>query len=364
MAFQLKDFSSIAASTINYARAVTKKATDWLPGSSIRTIIESPAIEIEELYLQMFIGLREAIPVAIYNSFRFDLLPPSYARGFVSVSHQTPISAAITIPQGTVFRTQDGRQYKSSQAVTWPINTVQVRVPVIADAPGLYYNVSTGAINESSFFDATYTISNAKIENGRDEESPDERQARFRDYVAALSTGTVHACYYSSRQAVVLDIDGNISEYVLKIGLEEVPGIVKIYLYSNSGIPSAGLIEYAQTKIDGYRDGMGEPQPGIRAGGVKCQILPMIERLVPMAIQVKPAPGYTLNSAMRQDISDAYDTVVRSILPRETLYIGMITDALLDVTGVLTVVPLATSNVICGVNESLVPGTLTITGLT
>lgn len=51
MAFQIKDFASIVASQINHARAVSDKITDFQPGSVARTIMEAPAVEIEELYL-------------------------------------------------------------------------------------------------------------------------------------------------------------------------------------------------------------------------------------------------------------------------------------------------------------------------
>ena len=83
--FQIKDFVSISAGSINHARAVTDKVTDWAPGSVARTLIEAPAVEIEELYLQMFLGLRDAIPVATFKSFGFEKLPAARAQGWVTV---------------------------------------------------------------------------------------------------------------------------------------------------------------------------------------------------------------------------------------------------------------------------------------
>lgn len=90
MAFQIKDFVSIAASMINHMRGTQNKVTDFQPGSVARTLVEGPAVEIEELYLQMFIGLREAIPIATFQSFGFDKLPASYGSGYVSISKSAP----------------------------------------------------------------------------------------------------------------------------------------------------------------------------------------------------------------------------------------------------------------------------------
>ena len=54
MSFQIKSFNDIVLSQINHARSVTEKITDFAPGSVARTLMEAPAVEVEELYLQMF----------------------------------------------------------------------------------------------------------------------------------------------------------------------------------------------------------------------------------------------------------------------------------------------------------------------
>ena len=51
MPFQIKDFASITAGMLNHARSVTSKITDFQPGSVARTIMEAPAVEVEELVL-------------------------------------------------------------------------------------------------------------------------------------------------------------------------------------------------------------------------------------------------------------------------------------------------------------------------
>ncbi len=64
MAFQIKDFASIAAAMINYLRASQDRVTDFEPGSVARTMLEATAAELDELYQQLFHGIREAIEVS------------------------------------------------------------------------------------------------------------------------------------------------------------------------------------------------------------------------------------------------------------------------------------------------------------
>lgn len=364
MPFQIKDFASIVASEINHARAVTEKITDFQPGSVARTLIEAPAVEIEELYLQMFLGLRDAIPVATFRSFGFDKLLPKVAVGFVSVSKTPAPTVAIPIPLGTSFATTDGRTYLSTAAVTWAANASQVRIPVAHTTAGLVGNVAAGAITESPFFDSSFVISNSLIETGRDAETDTEREARFADFIRALSRGTADACLYAAGQSVVLDIDGNIAQYVTRAGLSEIPGRVSIYIYSSSGPASAELLADGQRRIDGWRDELtGVITPGFRAAGVRVDVLPMVERAVPLSIQVEMLPGFTLTTAVRQAIGDIYSGALLSVQPGDTLYLGTLIELLLAAPGVQRIVPSTSSNIVCAVNEALTPGTLTITAL-
>lgn len=364
MAFQIKDFISISLSQINHARSVTDKITDFQPGSVARTIMEAPAVEIEELYLQMFTGLREAIPTATFLSFGFDRLPASFAHGWVSVSSPDPLNDPLTIPVGTEFSTADGRTYTSTAQVIWEDGEDMVRVPVVSATIGLVGNVAAGVINSSPLFPAPYTVSNAEISTGRDTETDAEREARFAEFIQALSRGTVTACMYAARNARVLDENGNIFEYVTRAGIDEEPGYVRIYVYSSVGIPTDELLAHGQLLLDGTRDDeAGTITPGFRSAGVRVDLLPMTERSVPLSIQVGMFTGYTLTSEVEQQISDIFASSIASILPGATLYLGTLIEAMLVVPGVRTIVPTSNQNIICGVFETLIPGQLTITAL-
>lgn len=364
MAFQIKTFTAIVASMLNHARATTTKITDWSIGSGARTLVEAPAIEIEELYIQFFNGLREAIPVATFNSFNFTKLPKAYAHGFVTVVADTPPADNETYPIGTEFLTEDGRSYLSTDAVTWVAEEDSARFPVSAAAAGLAYNVSAGAINSSPVFGAGYSVSNATIANGRDDETDEERSARFAEFVASLSGSSVVACMYKAKSATVLDDDGNIYEYVTRIGIKEDPGYVKYYIYSSAGAPSDELLANAQRLIDGWRDELtGARNPGARAGGVRVDVLPMIERAVDFSASIGMLAGYSLTAGVIQDLEGVYADALASTEAGDVLRIGNLEADLLTVTGVRSVVPDATSNIVCDVFEVLVPGAVTFTPL-
>jgi uncharacterized phage protein gp47/JayE len=364
MPFQIKDFASIVAAQINHARSVTAKITDYQPGSVARTLMEAPAVEIEELYLQMFLGLRDAIPVATFLSFGFDPLPAARAVGYISVSSATPLAEAFVIPDGTEFLAPDGRRYTAVAEVVWAAGSSVVQVLVQHTVAGLVGNIAAGAITSSALFGAAYTVSNQTIETGRDVETDAEREARFAEFIQSISRGTLVACTYMARQSRVLDDIGNIAEYVTRIGVDEQAGRVRIYLYSSLGAPSAALLADGQTRIDGSVDEVtGAVTSGYRAAGVRFDVLGMLERAVPLSILVDMLPGYTLNTAIEQELGDIFSASVRSVQPGDTLYLGTLIESLLAVAGIRSIVPSSTSNIVCEINEALTPGALTVAAL-
>lgn len=349
---------------LNHIRGTTTKITDLQPGSVSRTLVEAPAVEIEQLYLQMFNGLREAIPVATFRSFGFDKLPAKYARGFVSVSNATAPTADLTVPAGTVFTAYDGRTYASTEAVIWLAGYHSIRIPVIAAGPGVSYNIASGSITSSPFFDATYTVSNSAIASGSDVETDAEREARFATFVGSLSRGTIYACRAAARSATILDADGNIQEYVTRVGHTEIAGYVRIYIYSSAGAPSSALVKRAQLLIDGWKDPItGEITPGYRAGGVNYVISAMAEREIPLTAKVAMQGDYVLTDAVIQSLSDEYATQLVKVEPGAVLYMDDVVTGLLSVPGLKTVTVDAEDNIICDQNEALVPGAIKVTPL-
>lgn len=367
MAFQTKDFVSVVAGALNHMRASTDKITDFRIGSVARTIIEGPAVEIEQFYQQMFIGLREAIPVATFLSFGFVSIPAARAQGIINLTRSAPSSSDLTIPQGTTFKSGDGRSYSSTATVVWLAASLAVEVPVQSDVSGLSGNTPAGTITQSDFLSAQSfesTVSNLPLTNGRDDETDAEREARFADFIQSLSRGTVVSLKYAARQAQVVSASGVLNEYVSRVGMVETPGRVRIYIYSSLGAPSADLIEDGQRRIDGWTDeDTGLVVPGYRAAGVQVEVLPMAETEVPFSVQVAMLPGYALNASVTNAMIDIFTETLSEVESGSTFFVGALIERLLAVPGVRRVVPGDSANIICGQNEVLAPGTFSVAAL-
>lgn len=355
MAFQLKNFVSIVAGALNYVRGTTDLITDLQPGSVSRTLIEAPAQEVEELYVQMFNGLLEAIPVATYRSFNFTLLGATYGSGLVTVTTLKPLTQPMAIPKGTIFTAKDGRQYASTGDMTWPITETTVRVPVIATIPGFKGNAAVGEIVASQLFpSANFTISNTEITGGADAETEADQAIRFASYIASLSRGTYESLMYALTTAVIRDSNGVMTEFVTRRGYDYTLGFNHLYIWSNLGAPSTALLARAQEIITGYQDPVTNQRiPGYSAAGVRTDVAAMSSRSVPMTFLIGMESGYTLTEAVKQAIRNAYYSLLASVQAGEVLRPNDVKSAALQVAGVSKVSVSMSSNITCGQNEIL-----------
>ncbi|SDH27701.1 baseplate J/gp47 family protein [Nitrosomonas sp. Nm132] len=358
--FQIKDFRSCVASMINWMKATQEKITDFNVGSVARTLVEAPAVEIEELYQQFFIGLREAIPVALFRAFNFERLPAALAVGTVTVTQGTARSSDLLIPEGTVFLTIDGREYKSVQDVTWLTGTTFVQIQVEASLLGMLGNTSAGTIVQSSFFDSNVVISNLPINNGRDDETEEERKIRFSDFILSLSRGTLAAIKFAVASAVVKSELGETIEYVARIGIEEEIGHVDIHIYGSGGIASDALVTQAQMLVDGYELEDGTKIPGYRSAGIRVTVMKMTEQTINVTMNVSLFPGYSLTTALINEIKARIETEFDSIESGSVLYMKSLTDAALSVAGIKDIFVSNESNIICGNDEVLRLGDFTV----
>ncbi len=197
--FQIKDFTSIAAGLINVVRATTNKVTDFNRGSVIRTMLEATAAEIEELYLQMYLGINEAIPVSVFTTFGFNRQAAESAGGTIRFSTGGSLaSSVIPIPLGTVVRVPGtSLTYATTAASSIAIGNSYVDVLVAAQASGLAGNVGADLITElvTPVAGIASVTNPSPLVNGRDVETDDERRVRFQGYISSLARGT-QGCHY------------------------------------------------------------------------------------------------------------------------------------------------------------------------
>ncbi|EAW2493087.1 hypothetical protein AXL65_02350 [Salmonella enterica subsp. enterica] len=365
--FQLKNFVSIAASMLNYVRSTTGKVTDLQPGSVTRTILEAPAAEIEELYVQVFNGIKEAIPVAVYQSINFPKLPAQYASGQVTVIANAIPTQDLTVFKGTEFLARDGRIYKTVADQTWPMvdgagkPNMSWTFPVISALPGVLQNASAGEINASPTFAlGDYTFSNTDIINGADIESDAARDTRFADYIASLSRGTETALIYGARSANIKDAAGNIIEAVSRVSLTISSGTVRVNVWGTNGTPSPALIQRVTDIELGYRDANGDVIPGYAAAGIRCQIAAMNTRAVDVKYTLEMLPGFMMTAQVIQAVKDSLNSYLGSVQPNDVVYIDDIANVALLVRGVKASSVNITQNLISGSDEVLVGGIVDI----
>jgi phage-related baseplate assembly protein len=306
--FQIKDFVSIAASIINHLSAVQKKVTDFNVGSVVRGMVEAPAVEVEELYQQMWSGLLESIPIAVFNSFDFDALPKKNASGLIRVEIEEAASN-VMVTAGTLFVTDDSKKirFTAIEDTIVPAGAVFCNVPVLCADAGTDGNINIGIQFEVSPQPAGFLSAAAVngFEDGRNEEPIEERKTRFRDYIKTLNRGTVDALKYGAKTAKLFDSEGAVREEVKSVEIfepwledpDEPPGLIYAYIYNGFGEASQELIAETSKIIDGYKQA-GERIPGWKAAGTKV----IVESSDIIATDIEGAatilPGYQVEDVL------------------------------------------------------------------
>jgi uncharacterized phage protein gp47/JayE len=370
MAFQIKDFASISASMINWMRSTQQKLTDFNIGSAARTMVEAPAAEIDELYQQMVIGLKEAIEVSVYNSFSFDEVTALPAIGYIRVFVTAATTAAL-IPDGTVFTpTAGGVKFTSNASVTIPAGATYADVLVTCDQPGVAGNIAAGVsfTIEPTLQSFASASSLTAFASGVDQETPDERKARFNDFVSSLNRGTIKALRYGLSLAFLTDANGNRTERVVSSSIIEpyltnpsaTVSRVLCYVHNGAGSTSADLVARASEVLHGYYDASGQPVPGWKSAGVKVEVFAAIEALVNVDGTLTAADGYDKPTLVTQAVQVVYSYLISRGIG-EPAILSEIIKQVKEIPGVYDIVFSSPSaNVTVDQTTKLMPGAITI----
>ena len=371
MAFQIKDFTSIVASCINWMKTATNKITDYNVGSVARTMIEAPAAEIDELYQQMFIGLKEAIPVATYNSFDFQRLDALAASGVVGVTISVSGQPTL-ISAGTTF-TAPGSQvtYTSNADVTIAAGSTTADIVITAAQVGAAGNLLAGSSFTLSPAPAGFVSASnqAPFTNGTDVETDDERKLRFTAFVQTLARGTVSALNYGLKTSEIKDANGNVIERVTHSAIIEPwltdpmqpVGLVQCYIHNGSTGASSDLLTLAEKIINGYYDSSGAAVPGWKAAGVKVEFYAAANLPVAVTATLTALPGYIASELIDKAMT-AISDYLQSLDIAETAVRSEIIAKAMEVEGVYNfVVSAPIDDTAASVTQKITPGTIAIT---
>lgn len=279
--FQIKNFQSILAGMVNIVRGVSATLTDFNPGSVTRTLLEAPAMEIEDLYLQTYQGIMAAIPVAIYSAFPgFQAVAAVAAYGELTFARTTAADADYLIPAGTAVQTTGGLPCTTTADATLLTGATSVSVLAQCATAGTAGNVAAGSFTVlTTALDGIESVTNAAAwTTGQETETAPDKQARFAEYIAALARGTRGAVEYGARLARIA-ADGIVTESVRAArviefdddGLQPI-GTIRVVIYNGTTGASAALVAAAQRIIDGYQDDTGAYLPGWKAAGIPATV--------------------------------------------------------------------------------------------
>lgn len=372
LGFQIKNFVSIAAGMLNHVRGVQKEITDFNIGAVARTMLEAPAVEIEEAYQQTFNGLRAAIPVATYQSFNFDRLEAASANGLIHVVISAS-AADVTIPAGTVLSTPSSRTTFVSQAAkTIAAGGTSADLVVVAADAGVVGNIPAAcAFTASPTISGFVSAANANLfNNGRDQESDDQRKQRFVAYIRSLQRATNEALDYGARTAALLNATGVEVERVRSALVYE-PYVhdntqpiawSKVYIHNGSGSTSNDLLARCDAVLRGYVDtATGAKVAGYKASGIKLDVLKATEVPTDITGVITPEPG--IDGADLVPLAE--DALARHLLDVEIGDTSLLKDRVIlvsDIPGVANIVfSVGTADITSTYSQKLVPGTITIT---
>ena len=366
MAFQIKDALSIVAGMVNRMRASSTKITDYRIGSVARTLIEGPAVEIDELYQNMLRGLVESIPVALYQAFAFARRPAQAAAGRVTFTSPVPAVALILIPAGTIVsRADNGLTYTTATDTSIGVGQTQAIATVIAQAAGVAGNAGPGQLSVLSGGPPGVTVTNsAPIAGGQDEETDEERRARFLQYVASLSRGPVVSIEYGARQVSLLAPDGTIQERVTfarvleRHTVGDPPGFVDLYIYNSGTGASPELVDAVQRAMEGYTVD-GETVIGYKAAGIVLRTYAVTLRVVNVALLLRMDAAITAeqDTAIRVAVTSYLDAVRIG----EPAYVAEIIAAVMAIPGVVDCkVTSPMGDTIVSTGEKVISGTVTL----
>lgn len=287
---------------IQWFSGICQKVTDFLPGSKIRTKFEAIAVELEAMDFAFYQAAKKAIPIAIYQAFSFDLLPPTKAAGtVVFTANQAPVTN-VTIPSGTRLATAGSasvpeKLYETTATVTLLAGNTSIEAPVASVTAGIIGNTGINNIRvvKATIAGITSATNAAALINGSDKETENERRSRFIDYIAGLRRGTNGAIVTGAKTAAIVDSSGIVIEEVVTALVDEPgtpAGYITCYIYNGTGSTSDALIAKTRQIIDGYVDSDGKRIAGYKAAGIVCVVTRATETPLNITATVAALAGY------------------------------------------------------------------------
>lgn len=277
----IKTMKQILSSLVHRTVTEDDKITDFTPGSAIRTLYNSIALQLEEFYYAMNENIKYMIENSLYLAFGFKLLPATHAQGHLEIEFLDPLLSDFYLPKNTEFISHKnmykGITYTTQEDRIIPKGTVKYIVPVISKVAGSRQNVPSNSITIKVVNDPRIkSITNPKaLSGGSDGETYDQRVSRFKRFIATLTRATKGALEYAA-----YSVSGITGVYIE----DTRAGLVKLYCHDNSGELNEDLKAKVKKEIE-----------AVRAAGVEVLIVPVDKRAIKFKIKISVFKGKDIN---------------------------------------------------------------------
>lgn len=260
-----KTFSELVTENRKRLGQSNSKITNWTIGGVYRTLVETACWCASQLYTL----LEKVVPMGFLDSSTGTWLElkaadvglerrsAQQAIGKVLFSRQTDTDRAVSIPSGSIVKTEmqdDGNELRffTTENVVIPAGTESLEVAVKAEFAGAAYNVGEGYIRglvtHIPGIDSVTNTADWLIEEGVDVESDAALRKRCKLRWNELSTGSTALAYESWAYQVPGVMDVTIDD-----NHPRGPGTVNVIIASPAGAPTEALKQDVKDYIDTRR---------------------------------------------------------------------------------------------------------------
>lgn len=270
--YKVKTIETLYNSMKNYLIGLGSVLTNFNVGSRNRTLLESISINEHQTQFDFNEAIKKAIPISVYQGFDFSRNAGVKASGNLNFTRITPAGVTYPIVAGTAV-ILDGIQYATLEDGEITLgNTSSGNITSQAIVVGTAGNIGINAINTLSGLGTfvsqpvgTEACNNpTSFTGGLNEETDEERQKRFRDYINSLARSTVLGLESGARTVTGV-------ARAKAIENDPVAGIVSLYVDDGSGTLSPTLKAAVEKVIDGDPND-SENFPGYRAAGIQVNV--------------------------------------------------------------------------------------------
>lgn len=314
--FAFKKATDMITDQINYITTHTDYLNDFTEGSIVRTLVESEAIEIEKLYYYTLENLQEAITDGLTSAFGFTRQTATTAYGDITITLNAPLANASIVNRGTQFYSSNSAYeqiYVTRNDYTLPKGTQTFTIPVYCTVQGTYGNIPADVINTSTDLGAYSTITNTQaFTTGKDAETTDQAQVRFRKMIQAIAKGTNQSLVYAAES--VPNIAG-VYEY------EQTYGSVLLYCHDANGNLSDELAQQVAAAVEPYRP-----------AGIRVTVFPVHKTNLSLSIGVQVNYNTLQTDEFLTKVSSTIQNYINQFTVGENIYLADIEQQIMNIS--------------------------------